>query len=61
MIQLPTGTPNLEARREAGWQDSHEVHFAGQARPFMWVRRAFEFSPELTAPASLGAAWQAAT
>jgi len=61
MIQLPTGTPNLEARRAAGWQDSHEVHFAGQARPFMWVRRAFEFSPELMPPASLGTAWQAAT
>jgi hypothetical protein len=61
MIQLPTGTPNLEARRAAGWQDSHEVHYAGQARPFQWIRRTFEFSPPLLPPASLGAAWQAAT
>lgn len=50
MIQIPVGTPNLEARRAAGWQDSHEVHFQWNARPFMWLRKAFSERPVVPDP-----------
>jgi hypothetical protein len=49
MIQIPVDTPNLDARHATGWQDSHEIHFQGNARPFMWLRRAFR--PRRSVPA----------
>lgn len=61
MIQIPVDTPNLDARHATGWQDSHEIHFQGNARPFMWLRKEFLFAPEMLDPIALGSAWQAET
>ena len=61
MIQVPAGTPNLDARRAAGWQASHEVHFQWNRRPFIWLAQRFAFRPGAADPLPADATWQAET
>jgi hypothetical protein len=55
------GTSNLESRRATGWVESHRVYLAGNARPFTWLRKAFDFQPLAPAPLTPEIAWQAET
>lgn len=63
LMLVPMVPEFLDRRRATGWEDSHEVHFAGNARPFMWLRKALLYAPELPDPdqAAVPRTWQAET
>lgn len=61
VLMVPLVEEFLATRRATGWQDAHEVYFAGNARPFMWLRKVFAFRPAMLAPLAADAAWHAET